>query len=45
MDRGARGGHRVFYTMEGSIERGMVEDDMRAIEDHSGLEERSEGRK
>lgn len=27
-------------AMEGSVEGGMVEGDMRAIEDHSGLEER-----
>ena len=45
MDRGARRGHGVFYTMECSVEGGMVEGDMRAVEDHGGLEERSKGRK
>lgn len=39
MDRGARGGHGVFHTMEGSVEGWMVVEDMRAVGDHSGLEE------
>lgn len=35
-----RGGYSVLYAMEGGVEGGMAEDDMGAIEDHSGVEER-----